>query len=85
MEDALALFKYPDGPRESVVLILVLMEDALAHQPQCCSWLKELYVLILVLMEDALVQHKNRRYKVIGNVLILVLMEDALVLYITLH
>ena len=36
-------------------------------------------------MEDALVQHKNRRYKVIGNVLILVLMEDALVLYITLH
>ena len=31
MEDALALFKYPDGPRESVVLILVLMEDALAR------------------------------------------------------
>ena len=66
----------------SEVLILVLMEDALAlcNEPLCNSGYGE--VLILVLMEDALAlcfQPETRNF--LDFVLILVLMEDALAHY----
>ena len=62
------------------VLILVLMEDALALRLEARKN-NRLKVLILVLMEDALA-HIKRNYPEITKeyVLILVLMEDALAL-----
>ena len=63
------------------VLILVLMEDALARRAVRCEMCGLFVVLILVLMEDALahmeVVEQSDGYWV---VLILVLMEDALAL-----
>ena len=38
----------------SIVLILVLMDDALRHVEACCRTKDGLRVLILVLMDDAL-------------------------------
>ena len=56
MEDALALKKNVKNQAvENVVLILVLMEDALARAIPA-TYSSSLYVLILVLMEDALAQ-----------------------------
>ena len=56
MEDALA----PTRPHVfaiwRIVLILVLMEDALAHFDEMLTMLENYKVLILVLMEDALAQ-----------------------------
>ena len=59
------------------VLILVLMEDALAQK----KIMKKMFfvaVLILVLMEDALARLKFSALSYFIGVLILVLMEDAL-------
>ena len=59
-----------------IVLILVLMEDALALRLQVR---RNIYcVLILVLMEDALAQVEKNVIAQVVDVLILVLMEDAL-------
>ena len=64
-----------------VVLILVLMEDALARV-EVEAIQHEGKVLILVLMEDALAHKKNRvEDPKSRKVLILVLMEDALALF----
>ena len=60
------------------VLILVLMEDALALSGQASQKYLSA-VLILVLMEDALAQNFTRFFlEKVTAVLILVLMEDAL-------
>ena len=79
MEDALALaFVEDDKPNGKLVLILVLMEDALAQQASR-AFVRLAIVLILVLMEDALAPEQSyctKRH--VGAVLILVLMEDAL-------
>ena len=60
------------------VLILVVMEDALALiklKADLSAW----RVLILVVMEDALAHVINAQYRADGRlVLILVVMEDAL-------
>ena len=56
MEDALALSQLQRFGYNVVVLILVLMEDALAHFLSLIATLKRYIVLILVLMEDALAQ-----------------------------
>ena len=61
-----------------IVLILVLMEDALALIKVIIKLVALLPVLILVLMEDALAQFHSYRLRLQGRVLILVLMEDAL-------
>ncbi len=59
MEDALALFCFKSTNRNKRrVLILVLMEDALAQLLNAIENLSY-YVLILVLMEDALAQNKD--------------------------
>ena len=59
------------------VLILVVMEDALAHENNW-SGKKLTYVLILVVMEDALAPISVLLLQNCGTVLILVVMEDAL-------
>ena len=60
------------------VLILVLMEDALAHSGKEYE-VSLKFVLILVLMEDALALLRLQKTKNLYlTVLILVLMEDAL-------
>jgi len=60
------------------VLILVVMEDALARLglESICTRLE--IVLILVVMEDALAQLPNEGRCIGLNVLILVVMEEAL-------
>ena len=64
--------------KEVTVLILVLMEDALA-QIYMMNLNIKLRVLILVLMEDALALfHRELLRSTSRSVLILVLMEDAL-------
>ena len=61
----------------ALVLILVLMEDALALEEKQKKSLRK--VLILVLMEDALAHGMSVQFTLKeGGVLILVLMEDAL-------
>ena len=54
MEDALALTVFPYICNKILVLILVLMEDALALEEGYDFYKKITFVLILVLMEDAL-------------------------------
>ena len=63
------------------VLILVLMEDALARKKPL-NKATDPRVLILVLMEDALAQTSLSLIGDILVVLILVLMEDALALQV---
>ena len=59
MEDALALCFQPETRNFlDFVLILVLMEDALALQVANYNTLPYKVVLILVLMEDALAHYK---------------------------
>ena len=60
MEDALALYFFWRSRSADKVLILVLMEDALAPISRSQKW-KEYYVLILVLMEDALARIRQSR------------------------
>ena len=61
-----------------MVLILVLMEDALARLFDHTTKITQTKVLILVLMEDALAPILKEINRLIPSVLILVLMEDAL-------
>ena len=78
MEDALAHKNYDTGLEyRGVVLILVVMEDALAQKRNAfkCVFKK---VLILVVMEDALALAVFDDGTVYLAVLILVVMEDAL-------
>ena len=56
MEDALALISRQEKRNIFRVLILVLMEDALALKAQVKEQMRQFGVLILVLMEDALAQ-----------------------------
>ena len=59
MEDALALIiKHAERRGNETVLILVVMEDALAHGNSVCCHMRG-GVLILVVMEDALALGKK--------------------------
>ena len=62
MEDALALAScQQESSVELTVLILVLMEDALARMARCVP-VTRLIVLILVLMEDALARSDSEDF-----------------------
>ena len=79
MEDALALWRSLCIHIIHRVLILVVMEDALALPVLRVGGQEYPRVLILVVMEDALA-HIDTRGRFNFEVLILVVMEDALAL-----
>ena len=82
MDDALAPILIMSYVTKKEVLILVVMDDALALLLQYRKQLLFTLVLILVVMDDALAPPTKPTLRQLKTVLILVVMDDALARYV---